>query len=168
MDEPREYPVPVATDEEVTAFIEHYGTPYDPETDDYHREPFVADIREGTNDTTYTVHSYHTKVPPRAIIPYVLHYTEPGDIVLDPFCGSGMTGVATLLCESPPRDILELIPEASLGSRRALLNDLSPAACHIAFGYTHSVDQARLRKCASRDSRKNSSRIWGALPDRAL
>ena len=71
-----------------------YGTPYDPETDDYDRDPFVADIREGKNDPIYNAHSYHTKVPPRAIIPYILHYTEPGDIILDPFCGSGMTGVA--------------------------------------------------------------------------
>ena len=105
MDEPREYPVPVASDEEVAAFISRYGTPYDPETDDYHREPFVADIREGKNDPIYNAHLYHTKVPPRAIIPYILHYTEPGDIILDPFCGSGMTGVAALMCEN--RDFLK-------------------------------------------------------------
>ena len=29
---------------------------------------------------------------------YILHYTDPGDIVLDAFCGSGMTGVAAQLC----------------------------------------------------------------------
>ena len=116
MDEPREYPVPVASDEEVAAFITRYGTPYDPETDDYHREPFVADIREGKNDPIYNAHSYHTKVPPRAIIPYILHYTEPGDIILDPFCGSGMTGVAALMCENPPEDVLQAVPGAEKGS----------------------------------------------------
>ena len=29
---------------------------------------------------------------------YILHYTEPGDIVFDGFCGTGMTGVAAQLC----------------------------------------------------------------------
>ncbi len=140
MDEPREYPVPVASDEEVAAFITRYGTPYDPETDDYQRDPFVADIREGKNDPIYNTHPYHTKVPPRAIIPYLLHYTNPGDIVLDPFCGTGMTGVAALMCEEPPEDILRSVPGAEKGVRRSILNDLSPAACHIAYNYCTPVD----------------------------
>jgi len=29
---------------------------------------------------------------------YILHYTQPGDIVFDGFCGTGMTGVAAQLC----------------------------------------------------------------------
>ena len=62
---------------------------------EYHREPFAADVSEGKNDPIYNAHSYHTKVPHKAIMRYVLHYTEPGDIVFDGFCGSGMTGVAS-------------------------------------------------------------------------
>ena len=72
-------------------FIECYGKPYDPETDDYHREPFAADVSEGKNDPIYNAHSYHTKVPHKAIMRYILHYTEPGDVVFDGFCGTGMT-----------------------------------------------------------------------------
>ncbi len=64
----------------------------------YHREPFAADVSEGKNDPIYNAHSYHTKVPHKAIMRYILHYTEPGDIVLDGFCGTGMTGVAAQLC----------------------------------------------------------------------
>ena len=41
-------------------FIKEYGTPYDEATDDYHREPFAADVSEGKNDPLYTVHTYHT------------------------------------------------------------------------------------------------------------
>ena len=48
-----------------------------------HREPFAADVSEGKNDPIYNAHSYHTKVPHKAIMRYILHYTEPGDIVLD-------------------------------------------------------------------------------------
>jgi hypothetical protein len=145
MSEPREFPIPIATEAEVTAFIARHGRPYDPETDDYHREPFIADIREGKNDPIYNAHSYHTKVPPRAIIPYILHYTKPGDVILDPFCGSGMTGVAALMCADPPADILATVPGAQAGARRAILNDLAPAACHIAYNYCNPIDPDRLR-----------------------
>ena len=70
---------------------------------EYHREPFAADVSEGKSDPIYNAHSYHTKVPHKAIMRYILHYTEPGDIVYDGFCGSGMTGVAAQLCgESKP------------------------------------------------------------------
>ena len=31
---------------------------------------------------------------------YILHYTKPGDIIFDGFCGSGMTGLASKMCES--------------------------------------------------------------------
>ncbi len=79
-------------------FLARHARPYDPATDDNERPPFAADIKEGKNDPIYNAHSYHTKVPPRSIIPYILHYSQPGDLVLDPFCGSGMTGVAAQMC----------------------------------------------------------------------
>jgi len=64
----------------------------------YHREPFATDVSEGKNDAIYNAHSYHTKVPHKAIMRYILHYTDPGDVVFDGFCGTGMTGVAAQLC----------------------------------------------------------------------
>src|SRR3989440_2389859 len=80
--------------------IRCYGKPYDPNTP-YSREPFAADVSEGKNDPIYNAHSYHTKVPHKAIMRYILHYTEPGDVVLDGFAGSGMTGVAAQICGNP-------------------------------------------------------------------
>jgi len=74
-------------------------------------------------DSIYGVHAYHTKVPAEAIKPFLLEATRPGDLVLDPFCGSGMTGLA-----------------ASQIGRRAWLGDLSPAAVHIARNYTTPCD----------------------------
>ena len=70
-------------------FIVQHARPYDSETDEYARPVFSADIKEGKNDPTYSVHSYHTKVPPRSIVPYILHYTQANDLILDLFCGSG-------------------------------------------------------------------------------
>ena len=72
-------------DQVLRDFVAKYARPYDPESDDYDRPPFAADIKEGKNDPIYNAHSYLTKVPPRGIIPYILHYTKPGDLILDPF-----------------------------------------------------------------------------------
>jgi len=137
------------TDESaLTEFVAKHAKPYDPTTDSYDRPPFASDIKEGKNDPIYNAHSYHTKVPPRGIIPYILHYTEPGDLILDPFCGSGMTGVAAQMCATPPADILEQFPESKerVGPRACILNDLSPAACHIAYNYNTPVDVEALKR----------------------
>ena len=82
-------------------FVTHYGRPYDP-AEKYAREPMAIDVSEGKTDPLYKAHSYHTKVPHLAIVPSILHYTEPGDIVLDGFAGSGMTGVAAQWCGTAP------------------------------------------------------------------
>ena len=82
----------------VAEFIDEHGKAYDESTDDYQKEPFAADVSEGRSDSIYNVHSYHTKVPHKAIMRYIMHYTKPGDIVFDGFCGTGMTGVAAQMC----------------------------------------------------------------------
>jgi len=106
----------------INQFIEEYGKPYDPATDDYHREPFVGDVSEGKNDPIYNAHSYHTKVPHKAIMKFINHYTEEGDIVFDGFCGTGMTGIA-----------------AQLLNRKTILSELSPAATFISYNYNTPV-----------------------------
>jgi hypothetical protein len=133
---------------DLPAFLKKHVRSYDPATDDYERQPFAADTKEGKNDPIYNAHSYHTKVPPRSIIPYILHYSQPGDLVLDPFCGSGMTGVAAQMCALPPADLLEQFPDLkeSVGPRGCILNDLSPAACHIAYNYNTPVDVVALKR----------------------
>jgi DNA modification methylase len=135
-------------------FIKKHGKPYDEATDDYHREPFAADVSEGKNDPIYNAHSYHTKVPHKAIMRYILHYTEPGDIVFDGFCGTGMTGVAAQMCENPDPDFKAKIeaemPYVKWGARKAILNDLSPAATFIAYNYNTPVDVAEFEKEAKR------------------
>jgi hypothetical protein len=165
-------------------WLEENAKPYDPVTDTYHREPFAADVSEGKNHPIYNAHSYHTKVPHRAIMRYILHYTEPGDVVYDGFCGTGMTGVAAQLCgdkaeveelgsdlkkgkrgdykvdehgniwdresweshqalragQSNPNPFLsDPKPFSKLGVRKAVLNDLSPAATFISYNYNTPV-----------------------------
>jgi len=137
--------------------------PAKPDNYQYRREPFTADVSEGKNDPIYNAHSYHTKVPHKAIMRYILHYTEPGDIVFDGFCGTGMTGVAAQLCGD--RQVIEelgyrvlndgtilkseidtdgktnWVPFSRLGERYIVLNDLSPAATFIAYNYNAPINR---------------------------
>lgn len=133
-------------------FIKEKGTPYDAETDDYHREPFSDDVSEGKNDAFYMAHSYHTKVPHKAIMKYILHYTEPGDIVYDGFCGTGMTGVAAQMCASPDPDykyaLEHELGDIKWGGRKAVLSDLSPMATFIASSYNQHVNMAEFQVSA--------------------
>lgn len=118
----------------------------------YHCEPFAADVTAGKNDTIYMAHSYHTKVPHQAILRYILHYTKPGDVILDGFCGSGMTGVAATLCGTLPAEeraaVERDMPGVKWGRRIAVLNDISPAAAFIAHNYNARVDVPAFRRDA--------------------
>ena len=143
----------------IADFIKHYGKPYDPNKP-YSREPFAADVSEGKNDPIYNAHSYHTKVPHKAIMRYILHYTEPGDVVFDGFCGTGMTGVASANSGDPTRVNASSVHSGSQGnvwwitkarpatfisagtqrtcSLDSLLGDLTQPRALIATGYSLS------------------------------
>lgn len=129
-------------------FVKYYGKAYDP-SQEYAREPMAIDVSVGKTDPIYKAHSYHTKVPHLAIVPSILHFTEPGDIVLDGFAGSGMTGVAAQWCGTAPaayRHQVEMdwkkagMSAPKWGARRAVLNDLSPAATFIGANYNLPFD----------------------------
>ncbi|NCC27529.1 MAG: DNA methylase, partial [Gammaproteobacteria bacterium] len=139
-------------------FARLHGKPYDPDAH-YEREPFAVDVSVGKTDQLYKAHGYHTKVPHLAIVPSILHYTRPGDLVLDGFCGSGMTGLAAQWCGTAPtayrqklqsewKDAGHAAPE--WGARRVILNDLGPAASFIAAGYNLPFDVKRFEQEARR------------------
>ena len=105
-------------------FVRTYGKPY-LSSEPYRREPLAVDVSEGKNDAVYNAHAYHTKVSYLAVRKYIEHFTEPNDLVLDFFAGTGMTGVAALQCAGGPR--------------HSILCDLSPVATHVAAGFTSPV-----------------------------
>src|SRR6266853_560139 len=86
------------------------------------RVPFNNSVSAGKNTYTYDAHTYHTKVPPQGISELLSYYLPYQGLVLDPFAGSGMTGVA-----------------ASVRGVDCILTDLSPAACFISDRFTTSV-----------------------------
>ena len=106
----------------IKEFIEKHGSVYNPESDDYKKLPYTDDIDTNKNDKLTNAHSYHTKSPWHAIQQYIEHYTKPGEIVLDCFTGSGMTGIA-----------------AQKAKRKSILLDLSPIASYLAYNYNTSI-----------------------------
>lgn len=102
--------------------------PYDPETDKYDVPAFDHPIETTKATAIYNMHTYWSKKPHDAIRQYIRHYTKPGDLVLDPFCGSGGTALAALM-----------------EGRKAIAIDRSPAATFITKNYCTPVDVDELR-----------------------
>ncbi len=63
----------------------------------------------------YGVHPYFTRRPYNVVRDYISHYSRPGDVVIDPFGGSGVTAI-----------------EAMLLDRIGVQNDINPLANFIA------------------------------------
>lgn len=103
-------------------------------------------VRAPRTDPIYNCHAYLTKVPVAAILPFVEQFTRPGDVVLDPFAGSGMTGLA-----------------AAMQGRRAQLADISVLGQHIARGYLTDVSPSEFRqagKTAVTEARRAISNLY--------
>ncbi|MFI5459707.1 MAG: DNA methyltransferase [Isosphaerales bacterium] len=64
---------------------------YEPETDRYKLAAFTRPISTTKATAIYNMHTDCSKKPHDAIPESIRHYTQPGDLVLDPFCGSDGT-----------------------------------------------------------------------------
>lgn len=62
----------------------------------------------------YKIHPYYTKQPSNVVGEYIRHFCPEGGLVVDPFCGSGVTGI-----------------EALTNRRRAICLDLDPLGVFI-------------------------------------
>ena len=152
---------PQGTDEDILAmsyppyytacpnpFITDWLAGLDRPSDDDRKDPgpFAADVVEGKGNAFYKAHSYPTKVPHPAIMRFILHYTRPGDVVLDGFAGSGMTGVAAQACGNPEPKVRRAIEDElgadniEWGARRAILGELGPSATFISAGVNLPTD----------------------------
>lgn len=96
------------------------------------RDPLPEYVASTKGASTYQAHTYPTKIPPQAIVPFIEASTAPGAVVADIFSGSGMTGVAALLC-----------------GRGAALSDLSPGAVHLSLNHTRRVEPDLLAAAVS-------------------
>src|SRR5206468_4169367 len=80
-------------------------------------EPILSAIPAARQEDErhYGVHPYFTRRPANVVRAYVARYSQDGDVVLDPFGGTGVTAI-----------------EAFLLGRHAIHNDLNPFANFIA------------------------------------
>jgi 16S rRNA G966 N2-methylase RsmD len=124
-------------------FLETHSTQFDPEVDKYSVAAFNEPITTTKATAIYNMHSYHQgKKPHDAIRQYIRHYTKPGDIVMDPFSGSGGTALAALL-----------------ENRKAIAIDRSPAATFITKNHCTPVDPTALRRAFAALEQKVSAEI---------
>jgi DNA modification methylase len=125
-------------------FVEYYGRSNERDLA-YHRTPHGGDFHSSIRHPVYAFHPYHTKVPPDVIRTLIEHYTDPGDLVLDGFSGSGMTGVA-----------------AREAGRHAILVDLCPVAGFISGVNGQANDWPHARQ-ALLEASAAAEEAWGRL-----
>jgi hypothetical protein len=82
-----------------------------------------------THSREYLIHKYWSRKPANVVRALIERYTRPGDVVVDPFCGSGVT----------------LIEADKLG-RRAVGIDVNPIAALLTRVSITPIDGALLRR----------------------
>ena len=79
--------------------------------DDYERKPLLVSSKVKRSTKLFNMHTYWSKKPHESVEAFISHYTNEGNLVLDPYCGSGGT-----------------VLMAVTGGRDAIGIDLSPSA----------------------------------------
>ncbi len=81
--------------------------------EDYLKRPLLKElqVKKQAAKRHFGVHGYFTKQSWNVVAEYIKNFTQPGDLVLDPFGGSGVTAI-----------------EAMVNSRKAISIDLNPLA----------------------------------------
>ena len=109
-------------------FAEEHATAYNRSTDSYSTKAFKKAINTTKATSLFNLHSYFSKKPHDAIRQYIRHFTSRGDVVLDPFCGSGGTVISALLED-----------------RKAIAIDRNPAATYITKSYCSPIAVAKVQ-----------------------
>ena len=95
--------------------------------------PFKSPIMDFKSGPIYNMHSYWSKKPYGAVAQYIKHYTKTGDLILDPFCGSGGT-----------------ILQALTAGRKAIGIDILPFCTFITRNYVKLIDFDQVEKISNR------------------
>ncbi len=122
---------------------------------DYLNRPLLKEIpvRKRAAKRHFGVHGYFTKQTWNVVLEYIKNFTQPGDLVLDPYGGSGVTAI-----------------EALMLNRRAINIDLNPLAVFLVDALVAPVKQNDLREAFDRiisgykrNEPKNSEEIKKAI-----
>lgn len=96
---------------------------------EYDNRPLLKEIpvRKRAAKRHFGVHGYFTRQAWNVVAEYIKHFSQPGDLVLDPFGGSGITAV-----------------EALMNRRKSINIDLNPMAIFMVKALIAPIDQAEL------------------------
>lgn len=97
-------------------------------TDEHNLEPIDFPFVEAVQPIRYKCFKYKTKKPGNIVSNYIKHYTDEEDIVLDPFCGSGIVAV-----------------EALRNGRKVIAMDINPVATFITKNLTKPADIGKFK-----------------------
>lgn len=96
-------------------------------------QPFALELKAKAHRPVYRMHRYFARRPHNLFAALIEHFTEPGDVVLDPFMGGGVTLV-----------------EATERGRRAIGFDTNPLASFITRTELESLDIEDYRRAVER------------------
>ncbi|MBI5675864.1 MAG: type I restriction enzyme HsdR N-terminal domain-containing protein [Nitrospirae bacterium] len=122
---------------------------------DYSNRPLLEEIpvKKQQAKRHFGVHGYFTKQTWNVVAEYIKNYSKPGDLVLDPFGGSGITAV-----------------EALMNDRRAIHIDLNPMSVFMVQSLIASVKPAefseafqRVKTAYEKDAPETEDEIMKAL-----
>jgi len=84
------------------------------EDDDSKFRELIESVMPRTYTGRYGMHRYWARKPANIVAEFIRHYSKPAEVILDPFCGSGVTGVESLILK-----------------RKAICIDINPMAILI-------------------------------------
>jgi 16S rRNA G966 N2-methylase RsmD len=113
---------------------------------------YEAPLPSNRSGALYNAFSYPTKISPDTIAIFIACHTNIGDTVLDPFAGSGTTGLGAKLCESPNPAMIAMAEKFGLkpqwGKRNAVLYELSPLGAFVAENMCNPPSAVTFEKMA--------------------
>lgn len=112
-------------------------------------EPIAEAVRAKPHRPVYRMHRYFARRPYSVFEALVAHYSEPGDVVLDPFCGGGVSVV-----------------ESVIQGRDAIGIDLNPLAAFITATELEPVDPAALQEAMTEVAKKAAPSVLEAFETR--
>ncbi|WP_271810407.1 DNA methyltransferase [Dolichospermum circinale] len=92
---------------------------------DYNTRPLLEEIlvKKQSAKRHFGVHGYFTKQAWNVVAEYIKNFSQPGDLILDPFGGSGVTAI-----------------EALMNNRKAISTDINPMAVFLVNSLITPVD----------------------------
>jgi 16S rRNA G966 N2-methylase RsmD len=126
---------------------------------------YSAPLPSHRNGVLYNAFSYPTKISPEAIALFIACHTQSGATILDPFGGSGTTGLAAKLCDNPTQHMMEIAQSLGLepkwGKRNAVLYELSTLGAFVGDTMCNPPDSIGFERYARQLLKETENELQG-------